>query len=73
MPFFIQVVKELTSKVEYVQKKHDDREKKEENIAKQKEKKHLDIGPDLIMGGMSNFMLPPSDIFLSQPPGGIYG
>ncbi len=30
MPYFIQIVKELTTKVEVVQKKHEDREKKEE-------------------------------------------
>jgi len=30
MPYFIQIIKELTTKVDHVQKKHDDREKKEE-------------------------------------------
>jgi clathrin heavy chain len=47
MPFFIQVTSELTSRVETVQKKHEDREKKEEQIAKKQQNETLDAASDL--------------------------
>ena len=44
MPFMIQLVKDLSKKVETVQKKHEEREKKEEEKEKIDAKKTLDIG-----------------------------
>jgi clathrin heavy chain len=44
MPFMIQLVKDLSNKVETVQKKHEEREKKEEEKQERDAKKPLDIG-----------------------------
>ena len=57
MPYFIQIVKELTTKVEVVQKKHEDREKKEEKQAQQQMNQPLDVVTDFLMPGFNNPML----------------
>ena len=60
MPYFIQIVKELTTKVEVVQKKHEDREKKEEKQAQQQMNQPLDVVTDFLMPGFANPMLMPA-------------
>lgn len=52
MPYFIQVARELTHKVEHVQKKHEEREIKEEKQAKAQMNQPLDVVGDMMMGGM---------------------
>ena len=74
MPYFIQIMKDLTNKVETVQKKHDEREKKEEKAAQQQISTPLDFANDLgimmpQMGGMAMLMPPPG----SMPPFQDYG
>jgi len=65
MPFFIQITRELTARVETVQKKHDEREKKEEKQAQDKLNRPLDtIMNDMFMPGMATMMLPPPDMSL---------
>jgi len=57
MPFFVQLVKDLTTKVETVQKKTEDREKKDEKLAQQQmSQPPIDIYQDLgfIMPGLNN-------------------
>ena len=46
MPYFIQIIKELTHKVETVQKKHEDREKKEQKEANKQANQPLDYVND---------------------------
>jgi clathrin heavy chain len=46
MPYFIQIIKELTHKVETVQKKHEDREKKEQKEASKQANQPLDYVND---------------------------
>ena len=50
MPFMIQMVRDMSMRVEHVQKKHEEREKKEEEKQERDAKKPLNIG--LISGGM---------------------
>lgn len=52
-PFFIQMVRDLTHKVEKVQKKHEEREKKEEEKAEKEAYRPLDsmTGMGMMMGG----------------------
>lgn len=49
MPYFVQVARELTYRVENVQKKHEEREKKEEKQAQQQMNQPLDIVGDYMM------------------------
>ena len=61
MPFFIQLVRDLTHKVETVEKKHDLSEKKREKEAQQQmAQPPIDIYQDLgMMGGLNQLpMLP---------------
>lgn len=51
MPYFIQITKELTQRVETVQKKHEDREKKEEKQAQQQMSQPLDVVSDFLLPG----------------------
>lgn len=51
MPFFIQMVSELTKKVEKVEKKNEEREKKEEKKKEEEITQSLDMGPGF--GGMN--------------------
>lgn len=44
MPFMIQMVKDMSARVEHVQKKHEEREKKEEEKQERDAKKPLNIG-----------------------------
>jgi len=44
MPFMIQMVKDMSQRVEHVQKKHEEREKKEEEKQERDAKKPLNIG-----------------------------
>lgn len=48
-PFFIQMVRDLTHKVEKVQKKHEEREKKEEERAEQVSRSMVDPYPSMMM------------------------
>lgn len=48
-PFFIQMVRDLTHKVEKVQKKHEEREKKEEERAEQASRSMGDPFPSMMM------------------------
>lgn len=52
-PFFIQMVRDLTHKVEKVQRKHEEREKKEEEKAEKDAFRPLDsmVNPGMMMGG----------------------
>lgn len=57
MPFMIQIVKEFSSQMESVQKKHDEREKKETEKQERDAKRPLDIGimgvsPNTTMGSL---------------------
>lgn len=67
MPYFIQIVRELTYRVETVQKKHEDREKKEEKQAQQQMSQPLDVVTDFLMPGFNNPMLMPAQTFGSNP------
>jgi len=65
MPYFVQVMKDLTQRVESVQKKNDEREKKEEK--QQQLNQPLDIASDLgflipQIGGMGMLMPPPGSM-----------
>ena len=75
MPYFIQIVKELTTKVEVVQKKHEDREKKEEKQAQQQMNQPLDVVTDFLMPGFNNPMLMagPSQVPMNTMMGGFMG
>ena len=68
MPFFIQVMRELTTRVDTVQKKHEDREKKEKKQEEQNINKPLDVGDmHMLMPGMTDQMM------LMPPPGSMPG
>jgi len=75
MPYFIQIVKELTTKVEVVQKKHEDREKKEEKQAQQQMNQPLDVVTDFLMPGFNNPMLMagPGQMPMNSMMGGFMG
>ena len=60
MPFMIQVTRDLTSKLDHVQKKHQEMEKKEQKQAQQLENQPLDIGYSVMPGmGQQMLMAPP--------------
>eukprot|EP01017_Pseudomicrothorax_dubius_P000220 TRINITY_DN0_c136_g1_i1.p1 TRINITY_DN0_c136_g1~~TRINITY_DN0_c136_g1_i1.p1 ORF type:complete len:135 (-),score=47.30 TRINITY_DN0_c136_g1_i1:99-503(-) len=63
MPFFIQIMRELTTRVDTVQKKHEDREKKEEKQAKQQLDQPLGFVGDMLLPGMN------PQLMLMGPPG----
>ena len=75
MPYFIQIVKELTTKVEVVQKKHEDREKKEEKQAQKQMNQPLDVVTDFLMPGFNNPMLMagPGQMPMNSMMGGFMG
>eukprot|EP01015_Nassula_variabilis_P036833 TRINITY_DN95_c0_g1_i8.p3 TRINITY_DN95_c0_g1~~TRINITY_DN95_c0_g1_i8.p3 ORF type:complete len:119 (-),score=44.54 TRINITY_DN95_c0_g1_i8:62-418(-) len=67
-PYFVQILKELTHRVETVQKKHEDREKKEEKQAQQQMNQPLDIGEMvMMMPGLNQMQM------LMPPPGSMPG
>ena len=59
MPYFIQIIKELTTRVETVQKKHDDHEKKAKKEADQLKNKPLDYIGGIMMPGLNSNMIMP--------------
>jgi len=63
MPYFIQVLSELTKKVEVVQKKTDEREKKDEKAAQQ-------TLPTIGLNDDLGFMINPSGMGMLMPPPG---
>ena len=68
MPFFIQVMRELTTRVDTVQKKHEDREKKEKKQEEQNINRPLDVGDmNMMMPGFTDQMM------LMPPPGTMPG
>eukprot|EP01015_Nassula_variabilis_P036826 TRINITY_DN95_c0_g1_i12.p1 TRINITY_DN95_c0_g1~~TRINITY_DN95_c0_g1_i12.p1 ORF type:complete len:182 (-),score=60.12 TRINITY_DN95_c0_g1_i12:62-607(-) len=68
IPYFVQILKELTHRVETVQKKHEDREKKEEKQAQQQMNQPLDIGEMvMMMPGLNQMQM------LMPPPGSMPG
>ena len=80
MPYFVQISRELTHRVEHVQKKHEEREKKEEKAAQQQMNQPLDIVGDMIMPGLNTGMpMLTMDGYGGQPggfggqPGGFGG
>ena len=73
MPFMIQTMRDLTSRVETVQKKTDDIQKKEEKATEQKMTSPLEIMEMVAPGFMHNTpaLPPPSQSFM--PGGGMPG
>ena len=75
MPYFVQVARELTYKVEDVQKKHQEREKKEEKQAQQQMNQPLDVIGDYMMptmgmpGGMLMLTMETANPFGTAPTG----
>ncbi|CAK75677.1 unnamed protein product (macronuclear) [Paramecium tetraurelia] len=74
MPYFIQITWELTHKIEYVQKKHEDREKKEIQTAQQQQSQALPIAQDFLLNQGQLMLGPPSqmnnsNISFGQPSG----
>jgi len=67
MPYFIQFVKDLSSRVDVVQKKTDDIKKKEEKTAQEQINQPLDIGVDFIYPPMGQ----PGMLSLMPPPGSM--
>ena len=64
MPYFIQFVKDLSSKVETVQKSTDDIKKKEEKQAQEKLDQPLDMNVEMLFPGAD-----PQIAALMPPPG----
>ncbi|CAD8066740.1 unnamed protein product [Paramecium sonneborni] len=62
MPYFIQITWELTHKIEYVQKKHEDREKKEIQTAQQQQSQALPIAQDFLLNQGQLMLGPPSQM-----------
>jgi clathrin heavy chain len=79
MPFFIQTIKDMTTKVETVQKSTDDIKKKEEKQAQEKVDQQLDMGhihmygADAMGGGMPQIaaIMPPPGMMGSMGLGGM--
>lgn len=70
MPYLIQLTAELKTRVETVQKKNEDREKKEETQAKEKMNQPLAfVAHDLEMMMPNQPMLPAPGMYNSQPGG----
>jgi clathrin heavy chain len=78
MPFFIQMVSELTKKVEKVEKKNEEREKKEEKKKEEEITQSLEMGPTFMGGlvsdsGMPMLMGPGMGMSSSMGMGGLGG
>lgn len=69
MPYFIQFVKDLSSRVETVQKKTDDIKKKEEKTAEDQVNQPLDVDVGFLFPGMGQGM--PQMQALMPPPGAM--
>ena len=71
MPYFVQVAKELTHRVENVQKKHEERERKEEKQAQQQMNQPLDVVGDYMMPMMPG--LNPGMLMLTMETANPFG
>ena len=69
MPYFVQQVKDLSSRVETVQKSTDDIKKKEEKQQKEKLDQPLDMNVEMMFGGPGMGMGGPQIAALMPPPG----
>jgi clathrin heavy chain len=67
MPYMIQLISELKTRVETVHKKNEDREKKDEQQAKEKMNQPLGFDPDIGMMISTQPMLTGPGIFSSTP------
>lgn len=68
-PFFIQMVRDLTHKVEKVQRKTDEREKKEEEKAEKEAHRPLDSMATMMMGGIGTDMVSPYPMLMGAGAG----
>ena len=76
MPFMIQTMRDLTSRVETVQKKTDDIQKKEEKSTEQKLSSPLEIMEMIVPSFMNNTQAlpaPPQPGGVGYPGGGMMG
>lgn len=71
-PFFIQMVRDLTHKVEKVQRKTDEREKKEEEKAEKEAHRPLD-SMTMMMGGMGSEIVSPYPMLMGAGDMGSSG
>jgi clathrin heavy chain len=73
MPYFIQFVKDLSTRIDTVQKSTDDIKKKDEKKAEEQMNRPLDVGMDLMFPGMHMGMGGPAAIMPApgSMPGGL--
>lgn len=69
MPYFVQCVKDLSSRVETVQKSTDDIKKKDEKLQKEKLDQPLDMNVEMMFPGPGMGMGVPHLAALMPPPG----